>query len=207
MLDIDAHAHDITHLSCDFQQQKITPLLKKPLVSHGHVRVVGSVIRQDTTEPHPSSMLIDSHQLRIYYPADNTLETYDLSTQLGQLAASPLPRLSVLRQYFTFGKIPVTKLDPKATDADDLALRLKPADASLSQYVDEVLVLLDRQHGYMTKAQWTDADGEKTITDFTNIKIDGDFTPADLDLKLPPSVKTVRPLGGDAPAATQRSSP
>jgi outer membrane lipoprotein-sorting protein len=208
MLDIDARARDITHLSCDFQQQKITPLLKKPLISKGHVRVVGPVMRQDTTDPHPSSMLIDAQQLRIYYPADKTLEVFDLDTQLGQLASSPLPRLSILRQYFSFEKIPVAQLDPKAADADFLALRLKPADASLSQYVDEVLVLLDRRRGYITKVQWIDADAEKTVIDFSNVKTDGTFSAADLDLKLPSDVKTVRPLGGGtAAAATQRSSP
>jgi len=208
LLDIDVHARAITHLACDFQQQKITPLLKKPLVSRGHVRIVGPLLRQDTTEPHPSSMLMDAHQLRIYYPADKTLEIYDLSSQLGQLAASPLPRLSVLQQYFTFEKLPVTQLDPGARESDFLALRLRPADASLSQYVQEVVVLLDRQHGYITKVQWTDADGQKTILDFSAVKTDGNFGQADLDLSLPPGVKTAHPLGGgDAAPTTQRSSP
>jgi len=208
MLDIDARAKTITHLSCDFHQQKFTPLLKKPLDSNGRVRVIGSTMRQDTSEPHPSTLLMDAHQLRIYYPADKTLEIYDLSSQLGQLAASPLPRLSVLRQYFTFEKIPVAQLDPKATESDSLALRLRPADVSLSQYVDEVLVLLDRQRGYITKVQWTDGDAEKTVIDFSAVKTDANFTASDLDLTLPSDVKTVRPLGGaDAAPATQRSSP
>jgi outer membrane lipoprotein-sorting protein len=208
LLDIDSRARAITHLSCDFEQQKITPLLKKPLLSRGHVRVVGSLMRQDTTDPHPSSMLMDGHQLRIYYPADKTLEIYDLSSQLGPLAASPLPRLSVLQQYFTFEKIPVGQLDPKAAESDFLAVRLRPADASLGQYVDEVLVLLDRQRGYITKVQWTDADAEKTLIDFSAVKTDANFTASDLDLKPPSDAKTVRPLGGaDAAPTTQRSSP
>jgi outer membrane lipoprotein-sorting protein len=208
LLDIDGRARAITHLACDFQQQKVTPLLKKPLVSRGIVRIVGSLMRQDTTDPHPSSMLMDAHQLRIYYPADKTLEIYDLSSQLGQLAASPLPRLSVLQQYFTFEKLPISQLNPGGKESDFLALRLGPADASLSQYIKEVLVLLDRQHGYITKVQWTDADGEKTILDFSAVKTDGNFKPSDLDLALPRDVKTVHPLGGgDATPATQRSSP
>jgi outer membrane lipoprotein-sorting protein len=150
---------------------------------------------------------MDAHQLRIYYPADKTLEIYDLSTRLGQLAASPLPRIGVLRQYFTFEKIPVTQLDPKAIDADSLALRLIPADPSLGHYVDEVLVLLDRQRGYITKVQWTDADAEKTVVDFSGVKTDANFTASDLELKLPSDVKTVHPLGGTDAPTTQRSSP
>src|SRR5437016_5461359 len=94
LTEIDSRAAKLTDLSADFEQQKFTTLLKKPLTSRGKVRIAGSTMRSDTTEPEPSIMLIDDKEVRLYYPKESTLEIYALGQQLGSLAASPLPKLS-----------------------------------------------------------------------------------------------------------------
>src|SRR5262245_35428095 len=54
LADIDARAAKIEDFSGKFDQQKFTALLRKPLLSNGTVRKVGSVIRWDTEKPEPS---------------------------------------------------------------------------------------------------------------------------------------------------------
>src|SRR5215208_3997972 len=69
MLAIDARAGQIADLSADFEQQKFTAMLKKPLVSSGRVYVRGSTMRWDTKNPEPNELLITDREVRIYYPA------------------------------------------------------------------------------------------------------------------------------------------
>jgi outer membrane lipoprotein-sorting protein len=202
MTEIDARAARIDRLTCDFQQQKFTALLKRPIVSHGKVRIAGPVMRWDTIEPEPSVLVIEQSQAEIYYPSEKTLEVYDLGAQLGQLAASPLPRLDVLVRYFTFEQATVadfnaagaTATAPPAGD-ESLAVRLKPVDPNMTQYVKEVLVLLDRTHGFITRARMTDADGDRTSITFTNLVAGGNFDAASVRMTTPSGTKVVHPLG------------
>ena len=82
----------IADLTADFEQQKFTAMLKKPLISSGAVAVRGSAMLWKTRKPEPSELQIDQKEVRIYYPAQETIEVYQVEQKLGQLAASPLPR-------------------------------------------------------------------------------------------------------------------
>ncbi|MDB5298596.1 MAG: hypothetical protein JWO87_259 [Phycisphaerales bacterium] len=194
MTEIDARAGRITSLAADFEQRKYTPLLRKPLVSGGKVRVKGSTMRWDTERPEKSILLVTEKEARLYYPAQSTLELYTLDQRLGELAASPLPRLAVLKERFSFVEIPAKELDETADPAKVLALKLTPSDPALREHVQDVRVLLDIAGAYMIRAELTDADGDRTAIRFLNAKINADV--GDLDLKVPAGTKTVRPLEG-----------
>src|SRR4051812_32568629 len=81
LVEIDSRAAKLTDLSADFEQQKHTTLLKKPLVSRGKVQIAGSTMRWDTTNPEPTVMLLDEKEARLYYPKQSTLEIYSLGDQ------------------------------------------------------------------------------------------------------------------------------
>lgn len=204
MTAIDARAAHLTTLSADFVQQKYTALLRKPLMSRGQLRVAGSTMRWDTQQPQPSVLLITEKQVRVYYPAQKTIEEYSIDQRMAELAASPLPRLAVLKQRFSFQEMAVKTLDPAADPAKFLALALDPIGDDLRLHIRQVRVLLDVSAGYVVRAELIDPDGDRTFIAFSNI-VSG-AAPGDLDLNVPPGVRIVHPLeglGGQPPSRSR----
>jgi outer membrane lipoprotein-sorting protein len=187
---IDRKAADITDLTAAFEQEKHSPLLKKPLVSKGSVRARGSAMHWTTDSPRRTVMRVDAKSLQILYVDDKVLEVYPVEGKLAQLAASPLPRLSLLREQFTIEKI---------DEADDsLTLTLTPRDEKLKAHVDVVVVTIDRASAVIRSFNLTDPDGERTVIRFFDHKTNAGLDDASLELKPPEGTKIVHPLG-DAP--------
>ena len=192
--DIDSRAGRVRSLAAEFEQQRFTAMLRKPLVSSGAVRIKGSVMRWDTQKPEPSVLWIDQKEARVYYPAQKLLEIYPLDKRLGELAASPLPRLDVLKARFSFEQIPVAELDKSADAKQMIALRLSPLEPSLRKYVKQVRVLLDVNSACIIRAEVTDGDDERTVLRFHHVQLDADV--GDLALKTPPGTTVSHPLEG-----------
>lgn len=190
--EIDARAVKVQSLSANFEQQKFTALLTRPLVSSGQIRIRGPQMRWDTEKPERSIFLIDQHEAKIYYPAQKSLEIYALDQRLGELASSPLPRLDVLRQKFSFKQIPVSEMDRRANPNQSLALMLVPTDPSLREHVHDVRVLLDMPMACVVKAEMIDSDDEKTVLSFSNVQLNVDV--GDLNLTVPPGTRISHPL-------------
>jgi outer membrane lipoprotein-sorting protein len=201
MLEIDGRAGGIKDLSADFEQQKFTAMLKRPLVSSGRVYVRGSTMRWDTRKPEPNELLITDREVRIYYPAQKTIEVYQVQEKLGQLAASPLPRLAVLQQHFTFEPIPVGDMG-ESDDGKFFALRMTPTQPELREHVEMVRVLLDVNRGLIVRLEMRDSDGDRTIITFANAKPNVGLSDEQLKMAAPADVKVTHPL-----AAVEGSSP
>jgi outer membrane lipoprotein-sorting protein len=204
LTEIDSRASQIKTLSANFEQKKFTALLRRPLVSSGKVKVKGATMRWDTEKPEPTVMVVGEKTVQIYYPAQKTVEEYTLDQRLAELAASPLPRLGVLKDRFAIVEIAPHDIDPKADPQKTLALKLTPIEKELADHVQEVRVLLDIGGGYIVQAEFTDADGDRTVIQFRNIAANADV--GDLELKVPPGTKFTRPLEGmkDLPPARSK---
>jgi outer membrane lipoprotein-sorting protein len=193
MLAIDRKAGEITDLTADFEQQKFTAMLKKPLVSSGRVFVRGSTMLWETQKPEPNVLKITDREVRIYYPQQKTIEVYQVQQKLGQLAASPVPRLAVLERHFTFEPIPVSEMGE--SDAERFfAVRMTPTQPELREHVEQVRVLLDAQRGLIVRLEMRDADGDRTRISFSNVKTNVGLKDAELAIHAPPDVKVTRPL-------------
>jgi outer membrane lipoprotein-sorting protein len=194
LTEIDQRAGQIKSLSASFDQQKVTSLLRKPLDSAGRVRIKGSIVRWDTSQPEQSVLLIDQGEAKVYYPTQKTLEIYPLDKKLADLAASPLPRLDVLKERFAIEQIPVAELEKSAAGKAFIALRLTPKDPSLAEHVKQVRVLLDVRQAYIMKAEVTDGDGDRTVLSFKDVQLNADV--GDLSLVVPPGTAVTHPLEG-----------
>ena len=195
--DLDAKVAKIQDMTSSFEQRKFTAVLRKPLVSSGTVRIKGSVMRWDTQKPEPTVMLIDEKQVRMYYPKAKALEVYTIGQRLGQLAASPLPKLSVIRQYFSVAPDDGKGLLDKGETGPRLPLMLTPTDASLKEHLDHVRVLIDPEAAVILKVEMTDADGDRTVISFRDIQVNTGLKERDLDLVVPEGTTVTHPLGGD----------
>lgn len=208
---LDHRIGQIQDLSATFTQKKFTPLLRKPLLSAGTVHVKGKAMRWDTTRPEPSIIAVDQGELKMYYPAQKVLEVYQLDQQMGQLAASPLPRLDRLRQYFSIERADARPLArawredaasaaPSSTPTTQpdhvLALRLIPTDPALQRHLAQVLVLMDLDYPCILRAEMTDADQERTVLNFSDIHLNTHLSDAAVTLSVPPDTTISHPLAG-----------
>jgi outer membrane lipoprotein-sorting protein len=191
--DLDARAAKIKDFTAEFTQEKFTALLKKPVVSSGVVRVAGSTIRWDTKKPSPAVLYSDGQEVRMYYPDQKLLEIYAIDQRLGELAASPLPRLKTLREHFSVERTNGKSFKPPK-DRDVLALKLMPVEESLREHLDHVAVLLDVKSAHILEMEMVDADGDRTHVSVSNVRLDTDLKPADLKLNVPDDTTTSRPL-------------
>jgi outer membrane lipoprotein-sorting protein len=194
MLAVDQRSANIIDLTARFEQEKFTALLKKPLLSGGVVRVRGSGMRWDTNHPEPTVLRLDEREVRIYYPRQKIIEVYGIEQKLASLAASPLPRLDVLKQHFSFEELAVDELDKSVDPSKYLALKMKPTEPALREHVDEVRVLLDIAGGYLVRLEIIDSDGDRSVIRFSDVKINTGLTGKDLEIKAPADVKIVHPL-------------
>ena len=193
MLDIDRRAGQITDLVADFEQQKFTAMLKRPLVSSGRVYVRGSAMLWNTQKPEPTQLQITDKEVRIYYPSQKIIEAYQVQEKLGQLAASPLPRLAALEKHFRFEPIPVADLDE--TDADKFfAVRMTPTQPELREHIEQVRVLLDASRGLIVRLEMRDSDGDRTLIRFSSVTTNSGLKDEQLTIAAPADVKVTRPL-------------
>lgn len=189
---IDARVESVQDLTADFEQTRHSPLLRKPLVSKGEVRVKGARVRWDTKTPHPAVMSIDLRELRLYYPDQKVVEIYELTDALRRVTASPLPRLATVREQFTIVRSP-----DQPRDADKLlAIDLTPKDKDLRDRVAKVRVTIERATGLAAQMNMTDADGEETLIAFTSARVNSGLADRELELDVPAGTRESRPLQG-----------
>lgn len=196
LVQFDRQNEKINDLTADFEQQKHTPLLKRPMVSNGTIKVRGSAMRWDTLKPSPTVMRVDEKSVSLYYPNQKTMEVFPIEGQLGSLAASPIPKLEVLSRYFAFHDI---ELKREGLPENATLVRLEPINPEIAKHVQEVRVILDGR-GLVWEFEMTDADGERTIIHFRNLKTDVGLKPEDVDLTVPEGTKVVKPLENLSPS-------
>ena len=161
----------------------------------------GSVVRWDTEAPEPSVLHSDGREIRMYYPRQRAVEVYPIDRRLTDLAASPLPRLAALREHFRIEKAELRDLvgneaENEAKQGRRVALRLTPTDSFLKEHVDQVLVLLDADAASVLRVEVDDADGDRTVIRFSEVKLNVGLKEADVALAVPPGTKESRPLEG-----------
>jgi len=208
LAEINQRLGEVEDLSAAFVQQKFTVLLSKPMSSRGRVYMMGPRTLWQTHEPHPSTILITDSELLIYYPQQKSAEAYPLSERLAMLAASPMPPLDTLAELFHVSRVSIEDLSDGLTDIESpgntttdvptdtrfLAIRLTPRDQTLEE-VQSLDILIDLNQSYARRIVMTDADGERTVLTFTDLKINTGLDPEQLELKLPGGTRISRPLG------------
>ena len=196
LTELDAVIASMDDITAKFTERKFTTLLKEPLVSTGLVRIVGSRARWDTHAPHRTITVMDQRRIRIYFPDRAALEVYEIGERLGWLAVLPLPRLAILRKHFRIEPLGLDTFGEKLRPGDHLAFRLRPKDDSLRDYVERVDIVVDVQTACVVQAEMTDADGDRTVLLFRDVKTNTGLNETDVELVVPDGTRTTRMLGG-----------
>lgn len=192
---IDRRADEVRDLTADFEQQKHTPLLRKPLVSAGWVRMAGAIVRWETRTPSPSILLINDTLLQLYDPGQSTLEMYDIDRDLARLAATPVPDVATLRTHFTMSRHHPDDADKR--DDGLVHLRLTPRRDELKQRIDHVLLSVRADDAWVVRVVIAQADDERTVMRFTNHRANSGITEDQLQLEVPEGTRIIRPQRSD----------
>lgn len=200
---LDAKAAEVTDLESRFVQRRYAPLLRKPIESGGTVRALAGVSRWDTQEPYASVMLIELSRMSLYDPDQRVLEVYPLERRLGELAASPIPRLAMWVEHFFIEAAEADALsDQLREDAgvDDEArpsvlVRLTPKDASLAEQVGLIVAVIDAESGLSRAMVWSSGEDERTEIVFADAQINAGLKREDLVIELPADARVVYPAG------------
>jgi len=204
---VDAAMATVRDIRADFEQRKQTVMLKKPLVSKGHLLGKADTVLWETREPRPMSMLVTNDDISMYYPADKLVEVYRLDARFREAAGGPLPRLGPLKERFELAEVDPRDVGVVGATDGLLALGLTPKSDELRRHIKSVHVLIDERVPCATRVIITDPDGEQTEIRFSNVRINTGVADADLKLHLPNGVRTSRPIPDAPPARPPTGAP
>lgn len=189
---INQRSDGVRDLTADFTEEKFTVLLKKPMVSKGRVRAIGSRTRWDTSSPHPSTMFTNETEVAIYFPDRKAVEIYPIDRRLQPLVVSPIPRLATLRRHFDMEELPA-KGDDASTD-HHMLLKLIPKSETIAEHVEDVRVRIDTRLGLADRVEVTGSDGDRTVITFTNLRTNIGLSEDDVAQAYPAGTKRTYPL-------------
>jgi len=191
---IDRRADGVRDLTADFTEEKFTVLLKEPMVSKGRVRVLGSRTRWDTTSPRRTTMFTDERDVVLYFPEREAAEVYPIDRRLQPLVVSPIPRVATLRKHFELKEIS----DDDSGDASrrHLLLELAPTSDTLAEHIDDVRVRIDTRLGLADRVEVIDAEGDRTVITFSNLRTNVGLSEQEVARDLPEGTEITRPLEG-----------
>lgn len=193
----------VAALKAQFRQERTSALLAEPAVSTGTFVARGVQSRWDTQGDNASVMAVDAGDgkrqgtLKVWYPAQKTLEIYPLDARFAAAMAGPSPDLALLAEHFD-----LAKLEEDAA-AGTLALELVPRKEGLRAHVAKVVAVMDAKTGCLKSLATFDAEGESTTASFTEVRVNPEIKDAELRLDTPADAKVVWPAGKpkDAPEA------
>lgn len=192
--ELEAKTAQVTDMTADFEEQTFSTLLRRPITSHGTVRVRGERTRWDTIEPRPTTMLTSPDEVQIYYPSMGTLEIYPVLEYLRPVVVSPMPRLTTIQRSF--------RVERGAEAASGtLNIVLKPFQKQLAEFVAEVRVEIDESTGFARRVEMQGADGDRTVLVFSNLRFNTGLSDTEVNFVPPANTKIVRPLSSGSKAA------
>lgn len=185
----------ITALRAKFRQERASALLAEPAVSTGTFVARGMRSKWDTRGDNPSVMAVDAGDgrhpgsMRVWYPAQKTLEVYPLDARFAAAMAGPSPDLALLKEHFS--------LDVLAQDAQKhtLTLEMAPLAEGLRAHVAKVVAVMDTRTGCLCSLATVDSDGESTTAAFGEVEVNPEVKDAELRLEIPADAKVVYPAG------------
>ena len=172
-------------LEADFRQEKESTFLAKPDVSTGKfIFSKPRSVRWTYQEPKRVEMVINAGTLTTYFPDLNKVEKVDVrrfeDRIFRYMGASGA--IDELARYFDF-----TFRD--TANNPFFVLDLTPKTRMVARRVKAIKIWIDRKTYLTTKFEYTEADGDVTRYEFTNVKVNQPIEQSRFTLSLPQNVK------------------
>jgi len=157
---------ETTTLVADFEQERVSYLLKDPSRSRGRMYFKApDSVRWEYETPRPMTVLLANGAATTYRPAERRAERVEFGRIQRRVlrflgAGEPLEEL---RRYFSF-----TFRDPGATGP--YVLELDPTALQIKKRISSLTVIIDRDRFIPIGFTYTERDGDRTSYSFTNIR-------------------------------------
>jgi outer membrane lipoprotein carrier protein len=174
-----------TSLEADFRQEKTLALLAKPEVSTGRfIYQKPNSVLWTYDAPKRVTMLIAGGVLTTYYPDLKKAEKIEVKRYQDRIfkymgASGAIDDLST---YFNF-------TFSNRADQPTYVLDLSPKTKGIAKKVKHIRIWIDKKSYLTTKFEYTEADGDVTRYEFTNIRINQPIEQGRFVLNLPATVR------------------
>jgi len=172
-------------LSADFRQVKVSRLLQEPSRASGTFFFAApDQVRWDYKEPRPMVVLMTSKAMVTYRPLERQAERLELGRHQKKIfsflsATQPLASLS---RHFSFAL-------RDAGEGRHFNLLLTPVTHAIKNRLSSVELVVDRETLLPVKVTYSEADGDLTTYEFSNIAVNRSLPEGIFALDLPPGVK------------------
>lgn len=184
---IAATQANVRTLSAHFRQTKVSHLLKDPSISEGQFFFAApDRVRWDYQRPNSFVVFITAKHMMTYRPAENLAEKVELGRNHRKVfaflsAAEPVTSLS---RHFS-----LTLRDPGGKE--NYVLILQPVTHSIKKRLREITLVIDRQRFLPVKVAYSEADGDLTTYEFSEIVVNQQLPQGFFSLDLPAGVRVV----------------
>lgn len=175
----------IETIQADFRQEKTLDLLAEPQVAEGTFAYASpDKVRWDYVAPTPVVMLIAEGRLTTWYPEVTKAETLEVTRFQDRIfkymgAGSALDELS---SFFNF------RFTEKK-QSDSYRLDLSPKTRQIAKRVKSISITIDRETYLTNRIEYVEGDGDTTIYEFSNIRVNEPIDASRFELDLPPETR------------------
>jgi len=185
LTEVQKRQKDVKSIEADFRQEKTLDLLAEPQVSEGTFAYVSpDKVRWDYKSPARVVMLIADGRLTNWYPDLKRADTLEVTRFQDRIfkymgAGSAIDELS---SYFNF-----RFTEKKGSNA--YRLDLAPKTKQIEQRVKSITIWIDRDTYLTNRIEYVEGDGDSTIYEFSNIRVNEPVDPKRFELDLPADVR------------------
>jgi Outer membrane lipoprotein-sorting protein len=182
---VQAQQKQTRTIQADFRQLKTVALLSKPETSTGRfVYSAPNNVLWTYDAPRRVQMLIANGVLTTFYPDLNKAESVEVKRYQDRIfkymgASGAIDELAAFFN-FTFSN---------TADKPEYVLDLEPKSKQIAKRVKHIKIWIDKGTSFTTKFEYTEADGDLTRYEFSNVRINQPVDQGRFTLALP---KTVR---------------
>jgi len=182
---VQAQQKQTRTIQADFRQQKTVALLSKPESSSGRfVYSAPNNVLWSYDAPKRIQMLITNGVLTTYYLDLNKAERVEVKRYQDRIfkymgASGAIDDLATFFN-FTFSNV---------ADKPEYVLDLAPKTRGIAKRVKHIKIWIDKQTSFTTKFEYTEADGDLTRYEFSNVRINQPVDQGRFSLALPNSVR------------------
>ena len=180
----DASQATLTTLSAKFVERKEIGLLKNAIVQKGQFyHTKPDKFLWEYTAPEPKMLLMNGKSLVAYYPVQKQAE--EIQTRLSRRLVKYFglgQAFGDLSEYYSL------TLDRENTLAGTHLVVLKPKLKRLEKRLLEVRIWLDDKVNQVRQLEYREADGDRTLFTFDEIKVNAEISPGRYEIKFPGDV-------------------
>ncbi|HET6372532.1 MAG TPA: outer membrane lipoprotein carrier protein LolA [Candidatus Polarisedimenticolia bacterium] len=184
LIRFDAAQSSVTGLSAKFVERKEIGLLKNAVIQKGQFyHSKPDKFLWEYVSPEPKILLMNGKSLVAYYPLQKQAE--EIQTRLSRR----------LVKYFGIGQVfaDLQEYYDLSLGADNTVpgtqlIVMKPRIKRLEKRLMEVRLWLDDKANQVKQLEYREADGDRTLFTFEEIRVNPEISPARFEIKLPSDV-------------------